>query len=204
MADIRSSARHVIVVGIDGPRPDMINEITMPNLTAMRARGVSSRDHRTVFPSETRGALTALANGARPETTGVLGNEFYSRDGSGRLTGTDTIHDWRAGEKRLIGGMVTATNLSETLAKNGKSFAVVTSSGQVRSPRSTGRAPTGARPATTFAIRPSPSRRSLQSMSPNSTGCPQTVSTGVRRSRLSPCSRIPSGRRKSRMRRSSG
>ena len=126
MADIR----HVIVVGIDGLRPDMINENTMPNLTAMRARGVSSKDHRTVFPSETRGALTALASGARPETTGVLGNEFYSRDGSGRLTGTDTVHDWRAGEKRIIGGMVTATNLSETLAKSGKSFAVVNSSGQ--------------------------------------------------------------------------
>jgi hypothetical protein len=126
MADIR----HVIVVGIDGLRPDMINEVTMPNLAAMRARGVSSKDHRTVFPTETRGALTALASGARPETTGVLGNEFYSRDGSGRLTGTDTIHDWRAGDKRLVGGMVTATNLSETLAKNGKSFAVVNSSGQ--------------------------------------------------------------------------
>ncbi|MCQ1853664.1 alkaline phosphatase family protein [Neorhizobium galegae] len=127
---IHPHARHVIVVGIDGLRPDMINAATMPNLTAMRARGVSSKDHRTVFPSETRGALTALASGARPETTGVLGNEFYSRDGSGLLTGTDTIHDWRAGDKRLIGGMVTATNLSETLAKNGKSFAVVTSSGQ--------------------------------------------------------------------------
>ncbi|WP_244446911.1 nucleotide pyrophosphatase/phosphodiesterase family protein [Rhizobium sp. YS-1r] len=126
MADIR----HVIVVGIDGLRPDMINETTMPNLAAMRARGVSSKDHRTVFPSETRGALTALASGARPETTGILGNEFYSRDGSGRLTGTDTVHDWRAGERRIVGGMVTATNLSETLAKNGKSFAVVNSSGQ--------------------------------------------------------------------------
>ncbi|WP_117192137.1 alkaline phosphatase family protein [Rhizobium terrae] len=126
MADIR----HVIVVGIDGLRPDMINETTMPNLAAMRARGVSSKDHRTVFPSETRGALTALASGARPETTGILGNEFYSRDGSGRLTGTDTIHDWRSGDKRIVGGFVTATNLSETLAKNGKSFAVVNSSGQ--------------------------------------------------------------------------
>jgi hypothetical protein len=125
-----TDVRHVIVLGVDGLRPDMVNAQTMPNLAAMRARGVSSKDHRTVFPSETRGALTALASGARPETTGVLGNEFYSRDGSGRITGTDTIHDWRAGEKRLVGGMVTATSLSETLAKNGLSFAVVNSSGQ--------------------------------------------------------------------------
>ncbi|MEZ2127997.1 MULTISPECIES: alkaline phosphatase family protein [unclassified Sinorhizobium] len=125
-----TDVRHVIVLGIDGLRPDMINAETMPNLAAMRDKGVSSKDHRSVFPTETRGALTALASGARPETTGILGNEFFSRDGSGRLTGTDTIHDWRAGEKRLIGGMVTATSLSETLAKNGRSLAVVTSSGQ--------------------------------------------------------------------------
>jgi predicted AlkP superfamily pyrophosphatase or phosphodiesterase len=126
----KTDVRHVIVLGVDGLRPDMINAQTMPNLAAMKARGVSSRDHRTVFPSETRGALTALASGARPETTGILGNEFYSRDGSGRLTGTDTVHDWRAGDRRLVGGMVTATNLSETLSKSGRSFAVVNSSGQ--------------------------------------------------------------------------
>lgn len=125
-----TDVRHVIVLGVDGLRPDMVNAETMPNLTALKEKGVSSKDHRTVFPSETRGALTALASGARPETTGVLGNEFYSRDGSGRLTGTDTIHDWRAAERRLIGGMATATNLSETLAKSGRSFATVTSSGQ--------------------------------------------------------------------------
>ncbi|MGM4909628.1 alkaline phosphatase family protein [Rhizobium sp. 768_B6_N1_8] len=125
-----TDVRHVIVLGVDGLRPDMIDATTMPNLAALKTSGVTSRDHRTVFPSETRGALTALASGARPETTGVLGNEFYSRDGSGRLTGTDTIHDWRAGDRRLVGGMATATNLSETLAKHGLSFATVTSSGQ--------------------------------------------------------------------------
>lgn len=123
-------ARHVVVLGIDGLRPDMIDDVTMPHLAAMRARGVSSAAHRTVFPSETRGALTALASGARPETTGVLGNDFYGRDGSGRLTGTDTIHDWRSADARLIGGMVTTPSLSEALHKQGRTFAVVTSSGQ--------------------------------------------------------------------------
>lgn len=126
MTDIR----HVIVLGVDGLRPDMVSAETMPNLTAMRERGVSSKAHRTVFPSETRGALSALATGSRPETTGVLGNEFFARDMSGRLSGTDTIHDWRDGDKRMLGGMVTATSLSETLAKSGRAFAVVNSSGQ--------------------------------------------------------------------------
>tara|TARA_R110002020_G_scaffold6321_13_gene26626 strand:+ start:1502 stop:3037 length:1536 start_codon:yes stop_codon:yes gene_type:complete len=121
---------HVIILGVDGLRPDQINAQTMPNLHALKSQGVVSSDHRTVFPSETRGALTALANGARPESTGVLGNDFYARDGGQRLAGTDTIHDWRYGEARYAGGMVRTVSLSETLAKAGRSFAVVTSSGQ--------------------------------------------------------------------------
>ena len=126
MTDIR----HVIIIGVDGLRPDQINAQTMPNLTAMRERGVSSTDHRTVFPSETRGALSALANGARPESTGVLGNEFYPRDGRNRLSGTDTLHDWRYGEANFLGGMVNTIGMNEALAKSGKAFAVVNSSGQ--------------------------------------------------------------------------
>jgi hypothetical protein len=125
-----SDIAHVIILGVDGLRPDQINALTMPNLHALKQRGVVSSDHRTVFPSETRGALTALASGAKPESTGVLGNDFYARSGSGRLAGTDTIHDWRYGEAHYAGGMVRTVNLSETLAKAGKSFAVVTSSGQ--------------------------------------------------------------------------
>lgn len=125
-----SDIAHVIILGVDGLRPDQVNARTMPNLHALKQRGVVSSDHRTVFPSETRGALSALANGAKPESTGVLGNDFYARSGSNRLAGTDTIHDWRYGEAHYAGGMVRTVNLSETLAKAGKSFAVVTSSGQ--------------------------------------------------------------------------
>ncbi|WP_047100553.1 alkaline phosphatase family protein, partial [Dickeya dianthicola] len=109
--------------------PDQIDRQTMPNLHALKEEGVVSGGHRTVFPSETRGALSALANGAKPVSTGILGNEFYPRDGGNRLAGTDTIHDWRYGESHYMGGMVRTVNLSETLAKAGKTFAVITSSG---------------------------------------------------------------------------
>ena len=125
-----SSARHVIVLGIDGLRPDMVSEKAMPTLAALQARGAHSLEHRTVFPSETRGALTALVCGARPETTGVLGNEFHTRDRKGAVTRTQTIHDWHEAEARLPGGIVTATGLAEVLRKAGKRLAVVTSGGQ--------------------------------------------------------------------------
>lgn len=125
-----SQARHVIIFGIDGLRPDMVRDATMPNLSALKRRGAWSEDHRTVFPSETRGALTALATGSSPATNGVLGNQFYPRTNSPRQVFTNTVHDWHAANETLKGGMVTADGLAEILARNGRSLAVITSSGQ--------------------------------------------------------------------------
>lgn len=123
-------AKHVIVLGIDGLRPDMVGPDTMPVLSGLRDSSAGSDGHRTVYPSETRCALTALACGARPETTGVLGNEFFARGLLPALSRTNTIHDWHANETRLPGGFVTATSLGEVLAKAGRRLAVVNSSGQ--------------------------------------------------------------------------
>ena len=125
-----ADARHVIILGIDGLRPDMITQQTMPVLTALKAASASSDGHRTVYPSETRCALTALACGARPEVTGILGNEFFAKGLRPELSRTNTIHDWNANEARLAGGFVTATSLGDALAKAGRRLAVVNSSGQ--------------------------------------------------------------------------
>lgn len=122
--------RYVVVLGIDGLRPDMITERTMPVLAALKSQSAFSEGHRTVYPSETRCALTALACGARPEVTGILGNEFFARGAHPALSRTNTIHDWNANEARLPGGFVTATSLGEVLAKAGRRLAVVNSSGQ--------------------------------------------------------------------------
>lgn len=120
----------VILFGIDGLRPDMVTEASMPNLTALRCRGVWCRNHRTVFPSETRGALTALATGTQPAVNGVLGNQFHARGGQMAQTFTHTVQHWRTADAMLPGGMVNAPGLAEFLAREGRSLAVVTSSGQ--------------------------------------------------------------------------
>ncbi|WP_117193987.1 alkaline phosphatase family protein [Rhizobium terrae] len=122
--------RQIIIFGIDGLRPDMISEVTTPNIHALYRRGVWARHHRTVFPSETRGALTSLVTGSHPETHGILGNQFFARQHLAHQTVTTMAADWFDADRALPGGMVTAIGLSEILAKNGRSFAVVTSSGQ--------------------------------------------------------------------------
>ncbi|WP_417766671.1 alkaline phosphatase family protein [Stappia sp.] len=123
--------RHrVIVVGIDGLRPDMVNAGTMPNLAELRGRGAWCANHRTVFPSETRGALTALSTGAPPAANGVLGNQFFARGKSAEPTQTHLMGHWQSAERQLHHGMVTVLGLPQILSNAGKRLAVITSSGQ--------------------------------------------------------------------------
>lgn len=122
-------AKKVIILGIDGLRPDMVNEWTMPNLTELGLKGTWSKNHKTVFPSETRGALTALVTGSNAETNGVFGNQFYIRDSDPNQIFTETTHDWYAADNRLKGQLVTATSLAKVLRDADKKLAVITSSG---------------------------------------------------------------------------
>ncbi|MBZ9993980.1 alkaline phosphatase family protein [Mesorhizobium sp. BH1-1-4] len=124
-----NDARHVVVLGIDGLRPDLVTESTMPHLVALAKDGTWNRRHSTVFPSETRGALTALATGATAQVNGIAGNQFYVRGTSPDQVFTETTHDWWAADERLAGDLVKAPSISEVLHQAGRPFAVVTSSG---------------------------------------------------------------------------
>lgn len=124
-----NEVRHVVVMGIDGLRPDLVDEITMPNLVGLARAGTWSTHHTTVFPSETRGALTALATGAPAQTNGIAGNQFYVRDGVPEQIFTETTHDWYAADERLGGQLVEASSLSQVLHRAGRPFAVIASSG---------------------------------------------------------------------------
>jgi hypothetical protein len=124
-----NNARHVVVLGIDGLRPDLVAESTMPHLAALASDGTWNRRHTTVFPSETRGALTALATGATAQVNGIAGNQFYIRGTSPDQVFTETTHDWWAADERLAGNLVKVPSISEVLHQAGRPFAVVTSSG---------------------------------------------------------------------------
>lgn len=124
-----SESKHVVILGIDGLRPDMVNDKTMPNLAQLGRNGTWSTKHRTVFPSETRGALTALVTGANAEANGIFGNQFYVRDADRTQIFTETTHDWYAADDRLGGRLVTATSLADILSGAQRKLAVITSSG---------------------------------------------------------------------------
>jgi predicted AlkP superfamily pyrophosphatase or phosphodiesterase len=73
--------RRVIVVLVDGLRPDAVTPSTMPTLHALGEAYTVARDARTVTPSVTVAALASLATGVAPDTHRLLkpGLEFLHR-----------------------------------------------------------------------------------------------------------------------------
>lgn len=118
-------SRRVLLLVLDGLRPDSIDAATTPNLAALAARGVSYDRSRTGFPSETMVGAGELWAGAYPETSGITANwmpvpggprdgiELKSLDGIDRLA---AAHGGRA-----LGG----TSLFEALAAAGRTGLVI-------------------------------------------------------------------------------
>lgn len=69
-----SELRYVVIITIDGCRPDKLQEANTPNIDALIAQGAAySWSAQTVYPSKTPQAHASLFTGAKPETHG-----FYS------------------------------------------------------------------------------------------------------------------------------
>src|SRR5260370_18348110 len=68
---------HVVVVVWDGMRPDFVTEQTTPALWKLAHRGVTFRNHHSVFPSATIVNGTAINTGVYPDRSGVLANHDY-------------------------------------------------------------------------------------------------------------------------------
>ena len=67
-----TAIRRVIIVVLDGLRPDAIDAFDLSNIRDMALTGASTMSARTVSPSCTWPAMTSLMNGVSPETHGVL------------------------------------------------------------------------------------------------------------------------------------
>src|SRR6266404_7449747 len=70
-------AEHVVVVVWDGVRPDFVSETNTPTLYQLARDGVFFQNHHAVFLSSTEVNATAMATGAYPNRSGILGNREY-------------------------------------------------------------------------------------------------------------------------------
>jgi arylsulfatase A-like enzyme len=67
----------VIIVVLDGLRPDAIDAYALSNIRAMALSGASTMSARTVSPSCTWPAMTSLLSGIPPETHGILRDSVH-------------------------------------------------------------------------------------------------------------------------------
>jgi predicted AlkP superfamily pyrophosphatase or phosphodiesterase len=69
----------VLVIGIDGVRPDVLAEVPTPSLDALVANGAFTDRARTVRPTVSGPAWSSLLLGVGPDKHGVVNNEFTGK-----------------------------------------------------------------------------------------------------------------------------
>ncbi len=77
-------ARRVLILTIDGLRPDAITLAQMPNLMALIHEGAYTFAAQTVYPSVTLPAHASLLTGMCPAKTGVTWNDYEPDQGYAR------------------------------------------------------------------------------------------------------------------------
>lgn len=118
-----AARQRVLLVVFDGLRPDMITPVLMPNLTRFRARSADFPLSRTVFPSETRVAVSSLVTGCHPGRHGLVANAFISRQ-AGPVQTAKLDHLDRLAASRG-GRLLERPSLGERLAAAGRRMTVI-------------------------------------------------------------------------------
>ena len=72
-----TNTRRVILVVLDGLRPDAVDNFDLHHLRRLSRIGASTMSARTVFPSLTWAALASLFTGVPPETHGVIADTVH-------------------------------------------------------------------------------------------------------------------------------
>ena len=79
-------ARRVLILSIDGLRPDAIPLAPMPNLTALMQNSAYSLTAQTTFPSATLPAHVSMLSGQCPDKHGVNWNDYLPENGYAQVT----------------------------------------------------------------------------------------------------------------------
>ncbi|MGD0435682.1 MAG: alkaline phosphatase family protein [Bryobacteraceae bacterium] len=123
----RANRPAVIVLVLDGLRPDMITEQIMPNLFRLKQEGVWCANAHSVFPTVTRVNSASISTGTVPAAHGIVSNTMFV-EGVGE-TPFDTANYQNLVKLAQISGghAVAVPTLAETLEKAGISFAALSS-----------------------------------------------------------------------------
>lgn len=113
---------HSLVVVLDGLRPEYIDRELMPNLCAFSDRGVVSRQHHAVYPSETRVQSASIATGCFPNGHGLVNNSLWLPDVRDRPIDTGDAEQLLHVAQSTGGELLTAPSLGELLQSHDKTL----------------------------------------------------------------------------------
>ncbi len=69
----------VLLIGIDGVRPDVLQAVSTPNLDALAESGLFIDDARTTHPSVSGPSWSSMLTGVWPDKHGVTNNDFTGK-----------------------------------------------------------------------------------------------------------------------------
>jgi len=124
----RGSARLILIVVMDGLRPDSINREDTPTLFRLRQEGVSYINSHSVFPTVTRVNSAAISTGSYPDVNGLVSNSMF-------VPGVHLTRPFNTSDHRQLlklrevsgGRLLFARSLAERLLERGIRFAAVSS-----------------------------------------------------------------------------
>lgn len=119
-------ARHVILIVLDGLRPDFVNDALTPHIAALAPAGVAFARHHAVFPSVTRVNSASIATGCHPANHGLVDNTLYLPDLLPDPIDTGDHQALRAIDRATDGRLLDTPSLTEILGSAGLRVAVAT------------------------------------------------------------------------------
>jgi arylsulfatase A-like enzyme len=124
----RATARLILIVVMDGLRPDSINREDTPTLFRMRQEGVNYINSHSVFPTVTRVNAAAISTGHYPGVNGLVSNAMF-------VPGVNPNHAFNTSDHRQLlklrdvteGRLLFMPSMAERLKAHGIRFAAVSS-----------------------------------------------------------------------------
>jgi predicted AlkP superfamily pyrophosphatase or phosphodiesterase len=118
----------VIVLVVDGFRPDSLTQEITPNLFRLKQEGTWCENAHSVFPTVTRVNSSTISTGTVPSVHGIVSNVMYVEGVSPKPFDTSNYRNLIKLAEISNGRTLAVTTLAETLQAAGVSF-VATSSG---------------------------------------------------------------------------
>ena len=95
------AADHVIVLMLDGVRPDTLRRMNTPHLAALEKAGASYWRATATYPSQTRVSFVTVPTGSYPDGHGITGgDEFKTADWETISVGSDAPENYQHLNKR--------------------------------------------------------------------------------------------------------